>query len=410
MGSRFIREWPKSLHDAIQGLGAGQKRLSLHGLAGPFSKYLQTQARPTRLTSLFDSEIRRVLSDFDLNMERVSGKRPRWGKMSGVITQNEAVKKFRIDAVTVQRLLDGGQCVIKARKEEFCYLDEEALGKSVIAWREAMGAFEASQVLGVPRHSVASLQTRGLLNLIEDHDAHMLAGELLYCPKSVNRLRERIRATPVCAGPAGVTLGKGLRGHFHPDTWVDAIYAILERDLSLVDEVPVDTPLVKLNVDEKSLRNWLECLPPRTAPAGIAVSNVEAGRLLQMQDVHISRAAQAGLLEVGRLSGKKAGSLSISLSALKLFHQEYILQTEGEELSGLKRGNFGRLMKKVGYHAVLDVRTTTIWRRSEAMALLQSQQLAAYRQYKVTRTGGRPRKWEDFAVTSLQRSSSPTPA
>ena len=362
-GHRFAKAWPHSLELMLPSV-LTRNTLNLQKLTGLFGRYFQPSSLVTPLAKLMKVEIPRLLAKGDFIPVPSSGVCPGWARRSGVVTHNEAAKKFEIDKTTLRRLRARGRCLIKSSEQRASILyDEHALGNSIRIWREAMREKDCARETGLPKYCVEHLRLSGLLKEIEDHDAILMAGEKLYDSGSLQQLRTRLESIPLSSGRGTRTLERLLQGRFHPADWTDAISAILSGELRIVR--CCGASLIDAVVEEESAAIFLLRHPEREPPKEIVVSNALAGKLIGICDSPICAAVQQGFL-VG-VRGRRSNE--ISLFELARFHRRYITAAEGDLLLNLRPGSFSWKMRARGFQPLAKLNRTNVWYRRDAGCL-----------------------------------------
>jgi hypothetical protein len=368
-GYRFIKRWPQSLTDELRRLAvdeAVKNTLQLPVLAGPFGKYFYKSNSLTPLTALMRKEVPPLLYSLGVAPLRTSGCCPDWIKKGDTITQNEAIKMFKLDASTLRRLHGDGQCIVMVRGGVGHLYTKEALHNSVATMRSAARGIDCAKELGIPLHCVSSLRDAGLLSCVEDRDALLLAGVPLFDPLSLQVLQSRLRNVPVVSEPGTQTLQTLLRGRFHPGDWADAIAAILSGDIGIARRSKSGPILTNGILEEKSAQRFLASIPHRDLPNDVVVSADTASKMIGVTHCIISRAASLGLLKVER----GHNPLRINLVELARFHQAYISGAEGDQCFSLKRGGFSRRMRMASIAPVAKSHSNTFWDRSAVASVL----------------------------------------
>jgi len=369
-GYRAILRWPESFHDFLPGV-LSDKRGDMHRRLGPFAKYLMWSSNYERpIARLLREEVKRVLTQDDLIPFGGNGIRAKWMKRTDRLTRNEAGKKFGVEPKLVARLGKEGCSVVRlgVNKDRLFY-DPEKLGPSVAIYKSSVSGDECARQIGVPIFCVPALAQAGLLAAVTDHDAALMAQEVIYTEASAAGIANELRKLSV-RSERGRKLTSCMELQFHPDAWADVVNALLRGEIGVTRMSGADhSPLSKMQVSISDFKAFRSTLQERPAPEDITIPSVTAGLLLGVPGDVIAQMIKVGLIR--GLFQKRTGI--IRLSDLSSFSEHYLLGGEGDARSG--RRGFSARMRASGFESIAVVGKHWIWSRAQAEAYLKTEHI-----------------------------------
>jgi hypothetical protein len=364
-GYRMVRYWPESFHALLSRVVTEHAHGTIQSL-GPLSKFFHVGPGARLITRLIREEVTSVLPKLDLIPLGGSSVRLKWMKRDDRVSCKAIMSRFGLDFKTVRRLNESGNAVTRlgTKKKRYFY-NPHMLASSVAIYRASLNAHECADLLAMPDYCIDAICQRGLLKAVSDNDAALIANSVRYGKESLEALLGRLRSLPL-HDVKGRKLSECLERQFHPETWADALEALLCGDLRIAGHnCDLSFCLNKITVSTEDFEQLIAVMPNRALPTDVIISCTTAGVLLGVASAIMGHAVRSGLL-VGKFP-KVAGE--VRLTDLAEFSQQYMLGGEGDFRLGYIRA-FSARMNAAGYRPAAVLRRHLIWKRCDAEEFL----------------------------------------
>lgn len=363
-GIRFMGGWPESLTTFLDEVGKSANAagsVALRSCLGPLGKFAAPHQAASLLATAIAEEAATAFRAARVPVKSAALSRISRAADDGLISEKEALAEFPIYQKHLRRLDDSSSTLVLRRASVTKLYDRKRLERSVMAFRAAVPASQASRSLGVPAYCLNALADAGLLELEIEEDSVRLSGEpLLVTRNSQDALLLRISTIEAIAADQHLALSKAMRHVLSPDAWAAAIDFALSSGVVL-DGDPEAALVDRLAVDPGALSAYLmsRAWP---LPGGVEVSCITAGKLVGQSDVLIGKAMAAGVIggEVGNQRHR------IRLDDLRDFSRRYTFSNEIAERLGCNSRTAGKQLNAAGLQPAHMVYRTVLWDRYEA--------------------------------------------
>jgi hypothetical protein len=367
-GYRFIMGWPNSLEPLMPRWRDGEASRTLAKSIGPLSPFLRSNAVKGKLQPAISDQVRELLRNKIVWVEGSKTSTPKWMAHDGLIGKTDASIKYQVGKDTLARLRTVGppaSLAICARGRHF--FDEKALAMSISLFRSGATAGECADVLGVPEYCIASLASRGLLDLVIDPDALKLANKVIFERSSLERLKSKLCGTLIHKINRGHKVSRVLLHRVHPDDWVDAVEKVVDGTLKRGSGGKgKKIAMAEFLVDSDSAKYFLDEISKRPLPDNVWVCTKDAGILLGLNGGAVGKAIKQGLLIS---DGRTFPRTMISLSSIAAFNEKYYLAAAVKERFEMDSRLFGQTMKQAGYSPIATINRLRVWVRRDVEAV-----------------------------------------
>jgi hypothetical protein len=226
-GYRVVSDWPRSIDEFLEKEVTDACRTSFVK-SNPLGKFFARYAPKIPLRDLLRERARDGGFNFDGRRRSPIIRRVPAGNTS------KMAKRFGICERTLRRLHGAGACIISTNRRTHrpVRYDSEMLAISLEQLRGGIRDDQCSRLLGVPDFCVPAMADIGLLNVVTDHDALIMARDVLYERASVQALAATLSNLPLVEREgSGISICDAMLGRFVPEDWADVMFLIVNCPL-----------------------------------------------------------------------------------------------------------------------------------------------------------------------------------
>ena len=370
-GVEFAKEWPHSFSAYVKVSTARSNTTSIHSGLGPLGKLIESSARQTPIRDLIRSSISMSLGQAVVPAKLFSASIVDRACRDGMLTALEASRQLRIGGKRLRRLEGRSETFLTRHnaKGGVALYDKAAVGRLKDALIHSTKPAAFARQLGIPVFCVEAFVSAGLVKVVPNEDAIIVAGSNLISNASIDSLRERLQSQSKRI-EGGVTLRKAMRRNVYPDDWAAVFTNMLSARIrfqiadcgspSLSDGLIVEPAVISRYVSRRS---------PGPSISGINVSCQRAAEIIGTTAQFVSAAVKCGFM---------AGEVGFRNSALPLervlaFQRQFVLAEELREIVGTHQKSISAQLRKAGLTPVTTINRTTVWMRADIEKHIETQ-------------------------------------
>jgi hypothetical protein len=362
-GMKFAKEWPQSLSAYVKSSTARSNTTSIRTGLGPLGKLFNRSARQTPIRDLIRSSISVSLGEAVVPAKLYSRATVDGACRDGMLSALEAEKQLGISRRHLRRL-EGRSATFLARhnvKGGVALYDREAIAclQDVLGGSVKPAAF--ARQLGIPEYCVDAFTSAGLVEVVSNKDAIIVAGRDLISSASIVELQKRLqRQSRVVEG--GVTLREAMRRNGDPKGWAVIFTKMLAGKIRFQIADRSSSPVSDcLIVEAVDISRYLS---RRSTGLGISEINIAcqtAAEIIGTTQQFISAAVKCGFM---------AGKVGVRNSAIPLqgvleFQRQFVLAEELREIFGGHQKSISAELRRAGIRSATIINRSTVWMRAD---------------------------------------------
>ncbi len=362
-GLAFARDWPNSLSKFVKASTSMSNSTSTRTGLGTLGKLFQGGSTATPIRNLVRSTISASLGQAMVPAKLYPGAMVNEACRAGALSAREAEEYLGISRKSLRRL-EGRSDTFLIRHNVHggpALYNRKAIESLSDAMSRSVRPNDCARELGIPSYCVASFISAGLVKLVENSDALIVADDNLISRLSITSLRDCLRNQSE-EFDGGVRLLEAMRRVGTPQDWVSVFQKMLSGRISLKFSDTDDTSLTgAIVVSDTDLASCRGSRLEEQIGNEIHVSCLAAAGIVGTSAQFISAAVQAGFIE-GKVGMQKS---TIPLGSVLDFQRHFIVSEEVCEIVGANRRRIGFLLNDAGYEPAAVINRTRIWQRSD---------------------------------------------